>query len=100
MSQVTEQEIGSLLSTISRIDDADQMRRVREAVSHRQIAIGQASIRKIRVGNKVKWNGKLGAQSGTVLKVKQKYVEVKADAAPGTFGMTWNVPASMLTVVV
>lgn len=100
MSQVTEQEVGSLLSTISRIEDADQMRRVREALTHRQIAIGQTAIRKIRVGNKVKWVGKLGAQDGTVLKIKQKYVEVRASAAPGTIGMVWNVPASMLTVVV
>lgn len=95
---VTEQEMGTLLSIISRCDDM-QSRRVMEAVNNRRAALIKQSIRSFRVGGKVRWNGKHGPKVGTVLRAKQKYVEVKEDVPPGThgFGLTWNVPASMLS---
>ncbi len=96
---VTEQEMGTLLSIVSRLDAAEQLSRLREALNHRQLVVGSKQIRQIRTGNRVEWNGKLGHQKGTVIKVKQKYVEVRADAPAGTLPMNWNVPASMLTVI-
>lgn len=97
---VTEQEMGTLLSIVSRCDEA-QARRILEAVSNRRAVIGRENIRSFRVGAKVKWNGKHGPKAGTVVKVKTKYVEVKEDVPPGThgFGLTWNVPAMMLSPV-
>lgn len=98
MSQVTEQEMGTLLSIVSRAD-AEQLKRLRDATNHRSIIVGSATIRQIKVNSRVKWTDKVGPQTGTVVKVKHKYVEVRADAAPGTIGMVWNVPGSMLTVI-
>lgn len=95
MSNVTEQEFGTLLSIVSRCDEA-QTRRVIEAINNRRATIGRMAIRSIRPGQKVKWNGKHGPKTGVVARVKQKYVEVKED---GVMHMTWNVPASMLEVV-
>ena len=94
MSNVTEQEMGTLLSIISRAD-SNQLTRCAQAVQNRRQSINSQMIRQVRVGAKVKWNGKEGAKSGVVQKIKQKYVEVKDDASP----LIWNVPAGMLTVV-
>ncbi len=102
MSQaVTEQEMGTLLSILSRVESADQLARLREALNHRQMVVGSKQIRSIKVGNHVEWNGKAGHQKGVVQKIKQKYVEVKADVPAGShaLGMVWNVPASMLTII-
>lgn len=95
MNKTTEQEMGTLLSIISRADTA-QLSRVVAAANNRRQAINSAMISQIRVGNKVQWNGKHGHQTGVVVKVKQKYVEVLAD---GGKNLHWNVPASMLTAV-
>ncbi len=100
MASVSEQEFGTLLSIISRCD-ADQVRRTYEALKHRQATNIASAIRTIRVGAKVKWNGKAGVGTGKVQKVKQKYVEVIDDVRKTTWGtpMVWNVPASMLEVL-
>ncbi len=95
MSQTTEQEMGTLLSIISRAD-TNQLSRVITAVNNRRQVINSVAISQVRVGSKVKWNGKHGHQTGVVVKVKQKYVEVLAD---GGKNLHWNVPASMLTAV-
>ena len=47
--------------------------------------------RSFTVGQKVKWSGKNGAMSGTVIKVMKKNVRVKVSA-----NETWNVTATML----
>ncbi len=47
--------------------------------------------RSFTVGQKVKWSGKNGAMSGTVIKVMKKNVRVKVSATE-----TWNVTATML----
>lgn len=101
MSKVTEQEIGTVLSIISRLDSPEQLTRIRLSMTAAQTNLGRRLVQSIRVGARVEWNGKVGHQTGTVLKVKQKYVEVKADIPPGShaIGMTWNVPASMLSVL-
>ncbi len=93
MSQVTEQDMGTLLSIISRADTS-QLSRVNLAVVSRRQVISRIMISQMRIGASVKWNGKHGPQQGVVKKVKQKYVEVMVQS-----GMIWNVPASMLTVV-
>jgi sRNA-binding protein len=93
MGQVTEQEMGTLLSIISRADNA-QLSRVNLSVASRRQVISRVMICQMRIGAKVKWNGKHGPQDGIVKKVKQKYVEVQVSS-----GLIWNVPAAMLTVV-
>ena len=47
--------------------------------------------RSFTVGQKVKWSGKNGSMSGTVIKVMKKNVRVKVSATE-----TWNVTATML----
>jgi sRNA-binding protein len=47
--------------------------------------------RSFTVGQKVKWSGKNGPMSGTVIKVMKKNVRVKVSATE-----TWNVTATML----
>lgn len=95
MSQATEQEMGTLLSIINRAD-IGQLSRANTAINNRRQVINKVMIGQIRIGSKVQWNGKHGHQTGVVIKVKQKYVEVLAD---GGKNLHWNVPASMLTAV-
>ena len=47
--------------------------------------------RSFTVGQKVKWSGKNGPMSGTVIKVMKKNVRVKVSTTE-----TWNVTATML----
>jgi hypothetical protein len=96
MNALSEQEMTTLLGLIAKASH-DQLRRVFETAKlasdlrSRQATVG------IQVGAKVKWNGKHGQKTGTVKKIKQKYVEVVEDGQPSM--MFWNVPAGMLTVV-
>lgn len=95
MSALSDQEMNVLLGSIMRASH-EQLRKVFEAAkSASDLRSRQATVG-IRVGAKVKWTGKQGAKSGTVKKIKQKYVEVTEE---GQSFMIWNVPAGMLTVV-
>ncbi len=47
----------------------------------------------LKVGDKVEWTGRMGASTGTVVKVKRKKAIVKEDKMLGR----WDIPMSMLT---
>lgn len=51
--------------------------------------------RTLRINDSVKWHGKFGPSSGTVHKVKRKWVEVRNDRD----GRIWNVAMSALEIV-
>lgn len=93
---LSEEEFGSLLAFVSRIESPDQMNRLREAFLARQQRIGRASMQKLRAGAQVSWTGKHGHQTGTVVKIKQKYVDVRVKT--GDREGIWIVPASLLEV--
>lgn len=96
----TEQEIGSVLAILSRVDDAGQMARIRSALTSRTEAISRMNIQRLRPGMRVSWTGKYGPAVGTVERVKQKWVEVRQDKQPGEIlGKGWNVTAGALTEV-
>ena len=56
----------------------------------RNLKVARAA-RSFTVGQSVKWNGRKGAMSGTVVKVLKKNVRVKVSN-----GDMWNVTASLL----
>ena len=71
--------------------DADQMSEIAQMFNDaRNLKVARAA-RSFAVGQTVKWNGKRGSMSGTVVKVLKKNVRVstKADGI-------WNVTASLL----
>ena len=71
--------------------DADQMSEIAQMFNDaRNLKVARAA-RSFAVGQTVKWNGKRGSMSGTVVKVLNKNVRVstKADGI-------WNVTASLL----
>lgn len=95
MSALSEQEMTTLLGLISKASH-DQLRQVFAVAKTTSDLRSRQSANAFRVGTKVKWNGKIGPATGVVVKVKQKYVEVRQD---GATNMTWNIPAAMLQVV-
>ena len=100
MADVTEQEIGSMLAIISRMTDPSHVERIRAAMNNRSESLNRIKVNTLRPGMKVSWNGKRGHQTGIVEKVKNKWVEVKADPGPtDPLGMRWNVTAGILKVI-
>lgn len=96
---LSEQEMTTLLGLIG-LASHEQLRKVSEHLRSVHDLRHRQATDSVQVGAKVKWNGKHGPKTGVVLRVKQKYVEVRDDAKnPIGLGMTWNVPAAMLTVI-
>lgn len=95
---LTDQEMTTLLGLLSKASQ-EQLIKANQHVRGVLDTRARQATYAVRVGTRVQWNGKQGHKIGTVLKVKQKYVEVKEEITPGTYGigMTWNVPASMLS---
>ena len=68
-----------------------QMSEVAEMFNEaRNLKVARAA-RSFTVGQSVKWSGRKGAMSGTVVKVLKKNVRVKTEADG-----VWNVTASLL----
>lgn len=76
--------------------DKDELEQVIEAVKLRRNFIARSTVRSLNVGDTVSFDAgpRRGVRVGTVTKVNRKNVKVK-EAGYGT----WNVPASLLTVV-
>lgn len=83
-----------LIQKISQMTDLDELRSLNQVVIGRcrQIdELKQASIRaQFRIGDKVEWDGKRGAQTGTIEKINRKNIVVKTDQC------MWNVTPSIL----
>lgn len=83
-SQIAQDILSSNLST-------DDLRVLNEAIKEAWDANARRAKFKFRVGDKVKWVGRAGAQTGVVTKIAIKNIQVKADN-----GVNWNVSATML----
>lgn len=90
---LSEEEFGSLLSLLSRLEDPSQMTRLNTAIVSKREQIQRMQVHRVRSGMKVSWTGKAGRQTGEVIRVKQKYVEVRVPT-----GVVWNVAASLLEI--
>lgn len=92
-----EAEMKTMIGLINKADN-DQCRSSLRLISGRLESIGNQKRATLGIGSRVSWNGKHGPRQGVVLKVKFKYVEVREDSDK-PHPPTWNVPASMLTVI-
>jgi len=93
---MTGQEFSNVISLIHSAD-ANQLAEFREAIKSRGEQLGRQVIVSLRPGQRVKWDGKRGPQTGIVERVKNVWVEVQADKTPGQLiGTRWNVRASAL----
>lgn len=72
----------------------EDLNKLSETIRYARAQLGKEQIRELRVGQTVTWSGKRGPQTGKVTKINIKYVLVTTGQ-----GMTWKVPAAMLTVL-
>lgn len=72
----------------------DELTSIQDAVKYNRSLIARDNMRSIRAGAVVRFTGRHGqVLQGSVTKVAIKYISVHVD------GVTWRVPASMLTAV-
>lgn len=94
---ISEQELGTMLALITRADDGSQLQKLGNALTARREQLARANMNTLASGQRVSYYNTKQARAvtGTVRKVKQKYVEVVSDHD----GMVWNVPGGQLTKV-
>jgi hypothetical protein len=74
-----------------------QLDEIVQAVTYSRDSLARNIIRRLNVGDTVKWNSKHGmVKLGVVERIAIKYVTVKT---LNEFENRWKVPASMLTLV-
>lgn len=94
--KVTDSEVNQCLGVIMRME-AQELDMVFNAFKQRRETLNHIKVRTLTPGMRVMWEGKHGHTRGTIVKVKQKWVEVLADKRPGeAVGMKWNVVAGIL----
>lgn len=73
--------------------NSEELSEVIEAIKYRRHLLSKKAVRAFRYGDRVQFTGKRGRiVIGTVAKVNIKYVKVTASD-----GITWRVPAHMLS---
>lgn len=96
---MTTEEINSITNSIFESSDLDQLRQLSNIIVGRMKSLraqkAQAMRWTLRSGDKVMWTGRRGYTEGTIVRVKRKNAEVRAN---GTC-QVWNVPMSMLEVI-
>lgn len=98
MSKSSDQDMKNLRSIIANCDD-EQINMIVGMIKNRRNAISAEVKSSLGTGIKVYWNSKYGTvKNGVIVRIKQKYVEVKETVDGKDAGM-WNIPASMLKVV-
>jgi hypothetical protein len=86
----------TVVDNIRQLKTQDEVNLVIEAIKLQMTYLSRKSIRQFAAGDKVKFTGRGGPVTGTVIKVNQKTVLVSANNA-GMFGTTtYKVPAGML----
>lgn len=84
-----------IAAAILALKDMEDLKVVNEAVAYQWKRVTAANAKAFRIGQKVEWKSKYGrVETGTVAKVNQKTVQVKA-----TSGVTWRVSPSLLKKV-
>ena len=75
--------------------NSDELNQVVDAVKLRRNQLHSLDAHSLRIGQRVSFQGRHGiTETGTVEKVKIKYVLVRTDR-----GQRWNVPGSHLTLI-
>jgi putative ribosome biogenesis GTPase RsgA len=87
---LTKTEMNRLATLMSKASSED-MRTIARMYNDASAAKTRSAARSFSVGDKVKWSGKNGTQSGIVKKVNRKNIVVVTE-----FNGTWNVTASLL----
>ena len=88
--------VEQILSALNTMDPADVRRvntRAYDILKQKRGVEVAAAKRKLHTGMEVKWSGKYGPQSGTIIKVNRTRCIVKV---PGEYRQ-WTVPMTMLT---
>ena len=71
----------------------DELNQVIDAVKLQRTFLTRRAMGRFSVGDEVKWSGKRGYKSGTILKIARKYITVKCGFE------SWRVPANMLSIL-
>lgn len=71
----------------------EDLNQVIEAVRYRRSQMGRQTVRSLKIGDRVSFNGRNGYTEGIVKDIKIKNVIVREGM------LNWKVPASMLTLV-
>lgn len=71
----------------------EQMQEIAQMFNDARNLKARSAARSYSIGQKVKWNGRRGSMSGTVIKVLKKNIRVKTESDG-----VWNVTASLLEV--
>lgn len=69
----------------------EQMQEIAQMFNDARNLKAHSAARSYSIGQKVKWNGRRGSMSGTVIKVLKKNIRVKTESDG-----VWNVTASLL----
>ena len=69
----------------------EQMQEIASMFNDARNLKAHSAARSYSIGQKVKWNGRRGSMSGTIIKVLKKNIRVKTESDG-----VWNVTASLL----
>ena len=91
--------ISKAVEAIMNLTDNYELNEVINAIKMKQNYLASEARRKFVAGDRVEFTSRNGSTyTGTVSKIKQKYILVEVDSASG-FPMRYNVPATMLSKV-
>lgn len=87
---LTSNEMNRIQTLLAKASDSD-MTMIATLFNQARATKSKVAASSFSVGDRVKWNGKYGANSGVVEKVNRKNIIVKTPQ-----GMKWNVAAVLL----
>jgi len=91
--------IGTIIDAIMNLDNTYEVGQVIDAIKLKQNYLASEARRNFIAGDRVQFTSRNGqTYTGTVDKIKQKYILVNVDSTSG-FPMRYNVPATMLSKV-
>ena len=91
--------ISKAVEAIMNLTDNYELNEVINAIKMKQNYLASEARRNFIAGDRVKFTSRNGqTYTGTVDKIKQKYILVNVDSSSG-FPMRYNVPATMLSKV-
>ena len=91
--------ISKAVEAIMNLTDNYELNEVINAIKMKQNYLASEARRKFVAGDRVEFTSRNGSTyTGTVSKIKQKYILVEVDSSSG-FPMRYNVPATMLCKV-
>jgi small-conductance mechanosensitive channel len=91
---MSKEDLLTLMNIVPNLD-MDDIRRVYSILKDRQSRIQYQTTFKFNAGDRVQFNGKGRMVSGSITKINQKTIKVKADD-----NVLWTVSPSLLTKIV